>query len=58
MSQVNVPVPNGCRWCGVAREGHGQRWAPDGDWHGWFAPTEEQRVDRMRARREVRHVER
>lgn len=53
----DLAVPNGCRWCGTDRQIHAQRWHPDAGengWHGWTAPTNEQRLARIRARREAR----
>ncbi|WP_198654405.1 MULTISPECIES: hypothetical protein [Nocardia] len=47
----SIPNPNGCHWCGVDREQHLQRWAPGIAWHIWIEPTTEQRVDRLKARR-------
>ena len=49
--EVSVPNPNGCRWCGVDREEHLQRWAPTVRWHQWAEPTAAQRKERMLARR-------
>lgn len=46
-----VPNPNGCRWCGVDREDHLQRWAPAVKWHEWVEPTAAQRKARMLERR-------
>jgi hypothetical protein len=46
-----VPVPNGCRWCGIEKHGHDQRHAPFVKWHGWTEPTNKQRLTRMKARR-------
>lgn len=50
----DIPVPNGCRWCGVDYQEHCQRWHPDGGRHGWTEPTDEQRLSRLRARRALR----
>jgi hypothetical protein len=47
----HLPTPNGCRWCGLAEAEHYQRWKPPIGWHGWTAPTNEQRKERMFARR-------
>lgn len=46
-----IPSPNGCRWCGVDREEHLQRWAPIVRWHRWVEPTAGQRKKRMLERR-------
>lgn len=43
--------PDGCRWCGVDRYEHFQRWAPEVQWHVWTEPTSEQRKRRMFVRR-------
>lgn len=47
-------TPNGCRWCGIEQREHMQRWKPPAGWHKWEAPTDVQRLARMRARREAR----
>lgn len=44
-------APNGCRWCGADRQDHYQRWTAEAGRHGWTAPTDAQRLERMRARR-------
>lgn len=46
-----VPNPNGCRWCGVDRDKHLQRWDPTVEWHVWVEPTSAQRKRRMLERR-------
>lgn len=46
-----IPHPNGCRWCGADREEHLQRWTPTVKWHVWVEPTDEQRKQRLLARR-------
>lgn len=46
-----VDPPNGCRWCGVDYQVHCQRAHVDVGIHGWVAPTDAQRLARMRARR-------
>lgn len=46
-----IPNPNGCRWCGVDRDEHLQRWDPTAEWHTWVEPTSAQRKKRMLARR-------
>ena len=43
--------PSGCRWCGIARHEHVQRWAAGAGWHKWEHPTQEQFKARMLARR-------
>ncbi len=46
-----APEPNACRWCGVGRRAHMQRWVPSHGWHPWTEPTNAQRLARMQARR-------
>lgn len=48
--------PNACRWCGIPEREHVQRWKPEASWHKWTAPTNEQRLERMRARRAARTI--
>lgn len=55
-SDERLPNPNGCRWCGVDKQRHHQRWAPEVKWHGWAEPTGEQRKHRMLARRARRQA--
>jgi len=43
--------PNGCRWCGIDKDVHLQRWHPVIKWHTWIEPTSSQRKDRLKARR-------
>ncbi|MEU6054187.1 hypothetical protein ABZ829_27675 [Streptomyces xanthochromogenes] len=45
-------TPNGCRFCGIAQRVHGRQYTPEQGWHAWTAPTDQQRLDRMRARHE------
>ncbi len=33
------PLPMGCRWCGVDKRDHAQRWVPGRGFHGWVQPT-------------------
>lgn len=49
-----IPVPSGCRWCGIERHEHVQRWAVPVGWHRWEEPTIEQRKERFLARRRTR----
>lgn len=53
-----TPAPGGCRHCGIDKHGHHQRWAPDVKWHGWTAPTTEQALARLRARRAAKEARR
>lgn len=50
-SDLHIPAPSGCRWCGVDEREHMQRWKPPVGWHTWEPPTQEQRKERMKARR-------
>lgn len=50
-SDLRIPAPSGCRWCGIEQREHMQRWKPPVGWHEWAAPTLEQRKERMWARR-------
>lgn len=51
---ANLPVPNGCRYCGADKQDHCQRSSPEVGSHGWAEPTDEQRLTRMKARRAAR----
>ena len=47
--------PAGCRHCGIEyRAPHGRRWTAEAGWHTWTAPTDVERLERMRARRDER----
>ncbi|MBD0676340.1 hypothetical protein BU198_38010 [Streptomyces sp. CBMA156] len=48
---TDPPAPSGCRWCGEEEVNHGRRWVASVGIHAWEAPTREQRLSRMRARR-------
>jgi hypothetical protein len=50
----DLTPPGGCRHCGLEKHGHFQRWTSEARWHGWTAPTDVQRLARMRARRTAR----
>ncbi|AHH20805.1 hypothetical protein NONO_c60290 [Nocardia nova SH22a] len=50
---ASEPNPNGCRFCGIDADIHCQRWAPGVGWHRWAIPTDEQRKQRILARREA-----
>ncbi|GAB3156512.1 hypothetical protein GCM10027258_63060 [Amycolatopsis stemonae] len=43
--------PNGCRWCGIGQREHGGQWIDPVGWHSWGAPSNAQRLERMKARR-------
>jgi hypothetical protein len=47
-----VATPDGCRFCGITQRVHGRQHVPEQGWHAWMAPTDQQRLDRMRARRD------
>lgn len=44
--------PDACQHCGVPQQRHYQRWTGGVGRHGWTAPTDAQRLARMRARRD------
>lgn len=46
--------PNGCRWCGTPRRGHFGLYTEMAGWHRFIEPTDNQRLARMRARRDHR----
>ncbi|NUQ88944.1 MAG: hypothetical protein HOQ43_10830 [Glycomyces artemisiae] len=46
-----TPAPNACRWCGIEKRPHGQRWTATAGWHAWTAPDQAQIKARMLARR-------
>lgn len=48
--------PNGCQHCGGRERTHCQQWAKPAGWHSWTAPTDRQRLMRMRARRAAREA--
>lgn len=48
-----VPEPNACRWCGDDQHHHGWQYHPEAGLHQWTEPTDEQRLQRMRARRQT-----
>jgi hypothetical protein len=54
--EVDLPdtaaaAPDGCRWCGDERFHHGSQYTPGIGLHSWAAPSDRQRLERMRARR-------
>jgi hypothetical protein len=49
-----LPTPDGCHWCGSPRRAHGRQYIPPVGMHGWTAPTPQQRLARMHARRDQR----
>lgn len=48
--------PNGCTHCGGPERGHGQLWLRSTGWHNWEAPSDAQRLFRMKQRRAARHI--
>lgn len=52
--RVRLIPPSGCRWCGIERLEHMQRWAELVGWHKWEEPTLDQRKERILARRALR----
>jgi len=52
--KVSLPVePSACRFCDVPEREHMQRWKWGVGWHVWAAPTQDQRKERMLARRDA-----
>ncbi|MFD7620077.1 hypothetical protein [Streptomyces sp. NPDC059802] len=47
---MTITEPSACRYCGITRREHMQRWTTDARWHQWAAPTMQQIKARMRAR--------
>lgn len=48
------PNPDGCRWCGYDKGGHGMQITRGAGLHTWVSPTPAQRAARMKARRNLR----
>lgn len=46
--------PSDCGDCGISDRAHCQRWTNTSGWHRWIAPTDEQVLGRMLARRAAR----
>lgn len=57
-SDLPVASVEGCRYDGIAKRDHGQRWTAEAGWHPWVEPTHEQVHERARAKREVAAVDR
>jgi hypothetical protein len=55
---ADIPAPGGCRHCGADRQDHCQRYAPDVGRHGFVEPTDEQRLARLKARRNAKEARR
>lgn len=49
-----VHDPSDCGDCGIGERPHCQRWTETAGWHRWVAPTDEQVLARMLARRAAR----
>lgn len=47
-----VHDPSDCGDCGFDERGHCQRWTETARWHTWIAPSDEQILARMKARRD------
>lgn len=52
----DLPSPDGCRWCGDDPGHHGSQWVASAGLHTWEAPTAQQRLMRMKARRAARQA--
>jgi hypothetical protein len=48
--------PSGCAHCGLARDGHFQRWTDAAGWHKWEPPTKEAIRERLLERYETRRT--
>lgn len=48
---ATTPTPDGCRVCGKPERSHAIEAHPEAGFHNWVEPTDEQRLERMRARR-------
>lgn len=49
-----MTAPSACRHCPVPEREHMQRWTKAAGWHPWTEPTDQQRLARMRNRRDAR----
>jgi hypothetical protein len=47
-------TPAACRHCPHPQREHMQRWTAAAGWHRWTEPTDQQRLARMRERRNAR----
>lgn len=52
-NDATTTVVNGCRWCGREQRTHTVEWDDAAGYHRWVAPTDEQRMERIRSRREA-----
>lgn len=55
-NEYGIPNPNGCTHCGVDERGHALLWLRSTGWHNWEAPSDAQRLFRMKQRRAARHI--
>lgn len=51
ITPADIPNPDACRHCGTAQREHAQLHHPNVGFHEWAEPTDEQRKERMLARR-------
>lgn len=51
MNSLEIMEPSACTWCGIAQRGHGRQYADAVGYHAWSAPSKEQILARMKARR-------
>lgn len=49
-----MTTPAACRHCHLTERAHGLQYTNAAGWHHWAPPTDQQRLDRMRARRAAR----
>lgn len=49
-----IPNPNACRHCDTDERDHCRIWHPVAGFHNWEAPTDRERLFRMKARRLLR----
>ena len=55
MPETTTLLPlDGCRWCGITKHEHFQRWTRTAGWHAWGPLTQKQILARMLARRTAR----
>jgi hypothetical protein len=55
MADRTLPDPYGCEDCGIDRLGHGIQYTKTVGMHRWIKPSNEQILQRMRARYIVRN---
>lgn len=49
-----MSAPAACRHCHLTERTHGRQYTAAAGWHPWTPPTDQQRLNRMRARRNAR----